>query len=328
MTSAGGIDADVQPLAEGRDRVAREIRRNVAGKLLLNEPLASHTSFRVGGPARLYHYPESVADLATLLKICGESKVPLLVIGFGTNLLVSGGGFDGLVIDLATACRSMKIEGRTVNAAAGVWGNDVVRAAAERGLGGMEKLAGIPGGLGGLLRMNGGAFRTSISDHLVRARAMTFDGKETVMSKDEIGFAYRSAPGFDDKIIISARFELPEGVRSRILDAVEETIRERFRRNVMTLPSAGSVFKNPPDRFAAKLLESVGAKGMHEGGVEVSQHHANFIVNTRGGTAADIVRLIARLRARVQDAHGVTLALELKTLGFGTDDPGRITLDT
>ncbi len=298
------------------ESLADEIRREVAGRVQLDEPLSKHTSWRIGGPAKIYVYPASIQALAALSQLCRARGLPTFTIGFGTNLLVADDGFAGCMIDLAESARTLIVKGDLLRAGGGVWLGEAVRSAAENGLAGMEKLAGIPGGVGGGMSMNAGAFGMAISDHVLELQVVTGDGEIQTLSKSDVGFAYRAAPGLAGKTMFEALFQLPHGRTEDVVKAVEETITERFRRNVMTLPSAGSVFKNPPGGFAAKMIEAVGGKGWSEGGVEVSQHHANFIVNTRGGTAGDIINLIRRIRGLVRSQFGVTLDLEVRRLGF------------
>lgn len=296
--------------------LAFEIGREVEGRCIIDEPLAKHTSWRIGGPARLYVYPASPAALSALIQFCRAKGLPTFTIGYGTNLLVADEGFAGCVMDLVEAARGISVKGNQLRAGGGAWLGEVVRLAAEHGLGGMEKLAGIPGGVGGGLSMNAGAFGMAVSDHLTELDVVTADGEQLTISEADVGFSYRSAPGLVGKSVFEARFQLPPARKEEIIRAVEETITERFRRNVMTLPSAGSVFKNPPGVFAATLIEAVGGKGLGLGGVEVSKLHANFIVNARGGTANDILKLIRRLRRLVRDRFDLTLELEVRTLGF------------
>jgi len=310
LTSRDLTDADLTR------RIERAIRDSISGRILLDEPLARHTSWRVGGPAKFYVYPDSLADLATLSRLCRSLNLATFTIGYGTNLLASDGGFAGCVIDLADGAGEITLEGGTLHAGGGVWLGELVRFASEHRFSGLEKLAGIPGGVGGALQMNAGAFGKSISDHLLEVTGSTPAGDVATLVKDQIGFGYRVAPGLKEVAVFTAQFAFPEGEPTEILRGVEETIAERHRRNVMTLPSAGSVFKNPPGGFAAKMVEAVGAKGMREGGVEVSGLHANFIVNTRGGSAADILNLIRRIRGLVRAKFGALLDLEVRTIGF------------
>lgn len=299
-----------------RDRLNQLLSAHFSGRTFWDEPMSKHTSLRVGGPALVYLYPNHYSDLSTAIQIAQELELQLFIIGYGTNLLVSDEGFPGMVIDLNDCCREITFQGNEVEVGSGVWLGDLVRLSAEKGLSGLEKLAGIPGGVGGALAMNAGAFGSSISQQLIKAKVMDYKGNVFDLSPIQINFGYRSAPGFANLIILKGHFVLNSTSPRQAIEEVEATITERFRRNVMTLPSAGSVFKNPPGHFAAKLIESVGGKGMREGGVEISSLHSNFILNTRGGTAQDIVRLIQRIRQLVWKAYGVNLQLEIKTLGF------------
>jgi UDP-N-acetylmuramate dehydrogenase len=169
---------------------------------------------------------------------------------------------------------------------------------------------------GGGMAMNCGAFGTYISDHLKSLRVMNYSGELNDLAREAIEFGYRTAPGLAGRIVLGAEFELECDKPRQTLRLIGETIAERYRKNVMTLPSAGSTFRNPPGHFAARLLESVGARGMKVGGVEVCSTHTNFIVNTSGGSAADIAALIRKLRELVYKNHQIDLKLELRTLGF------------
>ncbi len=293
-----------------------EVNHEVNGRTLINEPMSGHTSFRIGGNAGLYSYPESVRDVSKLIRICVSKGIQYSIIGYGTNLLVSDRGFDGCIIDLAQACREISLCDNNLFAGAGQWGNDIVRKAAESGLAGLEKLSGIPGGLGGWVKMNCGAFGSSISDHLINVHVMSEDGQVRTYSKTEAKFSYRSSQGLNGKIILGAEFELIPEDEVNLLKIVEDTITERYRRNIMTLPSAGSLFKNPANGYAAKLIESVGGKGRQFGGMEISPSHANFAINSGGGTAGDVINLIRSIRKLVLEKHEIELELELQLLGF------------
>ncbi|MBT7789200.1 MAG: UDP-N-acetylmuramate dehydrogenase [Calditrichaeota bacterium] len=301
------------------NQLVEEMQADIRGRFLINEPMSGHTSFRIGGPALLYAYPGSIEDVSKLIKFCVSKGIQYTIIGYGTNMLVSDMGFDGCVIDLAESCRNIDIDGNRLIAGAGQWGNDIVRKAAENGLGGLEKLSGIPGGLGGWLKMNCGAFGSSISDHLISTNVICNEGKIQTISKHDAKYSYRSSTGLDGKTIFGAEFLLVPEKSEKLLQVVEDTITERYRRNIMTLPSAGSLFKNPPDNYAAKLIESVGGKGMQFGGMEISPSHANFAINTRGGTASDVVDLINTIKMLVQDNHNIELELELQLLGFNDE---------
>ncbi len=296
--------------------LSRQIYSETGCKVLINEPLALRTSFEIGGVAKFYTYPPNIEALQRLVQFCGEKGLELFTIGYGTNLLISDEGFNGCVVDISLCCNEIKIEGNLVKVGGGVWLGDVVQLTANKGLQGLEKLMGIPGGIGGALSMNAGAFRTFISDFLLKVEVIEPNGELKTMTKSDIQFGYRTAPGLHNKIVISANFELNRGNPEQLQRIIEETLTERYRRNVMILPSCGSVFRNPPGHFAAQLIEAVGGKGMREGGVQVSPLHANFIVNINNGTATDVARLIKKIRQKVNEQFGINLELEVRTLGF------------
>ncbi len=329
--------------------IAEDIRSSVEGRCIVHEPLSGHTSFKVGGPAALYVYPAGIESLSSLLQFCRDRSLNTLIIGYGNNLLVSDAGFAGCVIDLTetsashserstetsachserstkTTCHSERseespfnyitVEGERITAGAGVWLNDLVMQTVDNGLTGMEELAGIPGGIGGGMSMNCGAFGRFISDYLTDIKIMELDGEVKTVAGSKIEFGYRTAPGLKDRIVLEASFDLQREKPEIVKRVIAETIAERERRNLMTLPSAGSVFRNPEGYFAAQMLDSVGASGMKSGNVEVSSLHANFIVNSGNGTAADIMNLIRMLKEKVYTKYNIELELELRTIGF------------
>ena len=296
--------------------IAEDIRSTVEGRCIVQESLSRHTSFKVGGPAAWYVYPAGIEALSSLLQFCRDHSLNTLIIGYGNNLLVSDAGFAGCVIDLTETLKEITVEGERITAGAGVWLNDLIMQTADNGLTGMEELAGIPGGVGGGMSMNCGAFGRFISDHLAEVEIMKLDGEVKTVAGSKIEFGYRTAPGLKDWIVLEASFDLHREKPEHVKRVIDETVAERERRNIMTLPSAGSVFRNPEGYFAARLLDSVGAKGMRSGGVEVSSLHANFIVNNGNGTAADIMNLIRTLKEKVYRKYNLELKLELRTIGF------------
>ncbi len=299
------------------EELAQKLRSSAQVRCLVNELLSKHTSYKVGGPASLYVYPTNESALSATLKFCIANSIQVFIIGFGTNLLVSDEGFKGCVIDLKKCCATLEVDDDMLTVGSAVCLNDAVKFAAESGLGGnWDKLAGISGGVGGALVMNAGAFRASISDYLIDIDVMDYDGEMSNLSKNEVGFDYRSASALRNKIVLKARFKLPHRSPDEAIRAMEDTIAERHRRNVMVLPSAGSVFKNPSDHFAAKLIESLGGKGMRVGKVRVSPDHANIIVNDEGGSAGDIAALIIKLKQLVHERHDIELEMEVKAVGF------------
>ncbi|MBM3326864.1 MAG: UDP-N-acetylmuramate dehydrogenase [Calditrichaeota bacterium] len=296
--------------------LAGRISAETGGRIIIDAPLGLRTSLQIGGAAKLLVYPPTVEALGRLVHFCWETGLTLFIIGYGTNLLVSDAGFDGCIVDISQCSQGLKVKKNILTAEGGAWLGDAVQTAANKGLRGLEKLAGIPGGVGGALSMNAGAFGMFISDKLVEVQVVEPDGALKTLTKSDIGFGYRTAPGLAAKIVVSAKFKLSPFSRAEVQREIDETIKERYRRNAMILPSCGSVFKNPPGQYAAKLIEAVGGKGLRQGGVEVSPLHANFIVNIAAGSAGDVVKLIQRLRQRVLEQFGVQLELEVRTLGM------------
>jgi UDP-N-acetylmuramate dehydrogenase len=192
----------------------------------------------------------------------------------------------------------------------------LVRFTAETGYAGLASLAGIPGSIGGWMKMNAGAFRHTISEVTESVDVMSLDGTISTLKKEDINFAYRKSPGLKGKIVTGAKLRLIKGDRDEIMAEAEATIATRYERNVMTLPSAGSIFKNPQGYFAAKLIESLGFKGVKSGNVQVSELHANFIVNSGGGNATDVKNLINTIRGKVKTKYGVELETEVRMLGW------------
>lgn len=282
----------------------------------MDEPLSRHTSFRIGGPADVYFYPKDLEDLAKALSICQEEKIPWCVIGNGTNLLVSDQGFRGLVIDVSQTFRTLHQNGNRVTVGSGVLLSELLSFLLQNGLSGFENLAGIPGQIGGAIRLNAGAFDTEIGDCLSNVSFMDPRGKVHTRSRYEIHMGYRETDLPSPVVILEAQFQFKEGKRKK-MEARQNTILSRRREmQPLSYPSAGSVFKRPPGNFAGRLIEQAGLKGLRKGDAEVSQKHANFIVNLGSATARDVVSLISEIQRRVEEQFGIFLEPELHFLGF------------
>ncbi len=307
-----------QHIESGIDTESR-LKRLVKGNVRANEPLGCHVSLRCGGNAKVFVTVLDAEDLRITLAFCQREQIPVFIIGFGTNLLVNDDGFDGCVISLAEGLQNWRVNEDYIYAEAGIWGADVVKLSAQLGLTGLENLAGIPGSLGGWLKMNAGAFRHTISKCVSRVKIMDSDGLAGWVSVEGVGFAYRSSPGLNNQIILGTELLLAEDRAEDIKRRIDETIAERYKRGVMTLPSAGSIFRNPEKNFAAKMLDKVGCKDLKHGGARVSANHANIIVTERGVRSADVVWLIREMRRRALDSFGVKLEREIKDLGFGEE---------
>ncbi len=299
-------------MKSGYDRVLEGFR----GKVLYGEPLSRHTSYRIGGPADLYLVPEDEGDLRGLLARTSREGFPLFILGNGSNVLVHDAGVKGLVVDVRRATGRIRKDGERIWAGAGVELDLLTAWSVEEGLDGLAELSGIPGTVGGAVRMNAGAFGRTISDFLTEVRALTPDGREVRLSWDEIGFGYRKAEGLEGLVVLSAAFRLQRGDRKALWERRGEVLRRRSERQPLEHPSAGSTFKRPPGDYAGRLIEEAGCKGMRVGDAMVSPKHANFIVNLGKAEASDVWALIRTVRERVWERFGIWLELEVELWGF------------
>jgi UDP-N-acetylmuramate dehydrogenase len=287
------------------------------GHVLVDEPMERYTWMRVGGKADLYLEPADRDDLIALIKRLRASGTPFLMLGRGSNVLVSDAGIRGAVINIETCLSEIRSEGGVVIAEAGVRLTKFVDFCVTRGLSGVEMLAGIPGTIGGAIVMNAGAHGGETADHVLDVDVLRGDAVVRV-AKVQAGFGYRRS-GFGGDIVLSARFSLPKGNAEELARKRRDLILRRNQTQPLELPNLGSMFKNPPGMFAAKLIEECGLKGAQVGRAQVSEKHANFMVNLGGATAADLLELIRKVRATVKERNNVKLELEVKLVGF-TDD--------
>lgn len=281
-----------------------------------HEPMASHTSFAIGGPADILALPRTLEGLRQLLVTAGEHRLPLCVIGNGSNLLVRDGGVRGLVIKIADNLATIRQEGCRLVAQSGASLARLCVIAAEAGLAGLSFAAGIPGTLGGAVWMNAGANDGCIGNLVHLVRAFDLHGAEHHLTPDDLDFGYRhSSLQGRDLVVAEVTLDLCQGEASELHTELCDAVEKRCGKQPLNLPSAGSIFKRPPNDYAGRLIESVGGKGLRVGGAEVSAKHAGFIVNTGGATAADVLALIHLLQERVQASHGIVLEPEVRVLG-------------
>ncbi|MBI3546544.1 MAG: UDP-N-acetylmuramate dehydrogenase [Gammaproteobacteria bacterium] len=288
---------------------------NLRGQLLTQEPMARHTSWRVGGPADRVYLPADVNDLVAFIQ-SRPAKEPLHWVGLGSNLLVRDGGVRGSVIMTSGALNGLSVlRDSVVRAEAGVPSAKVARFCTERGMIGGEFLAGIPGTVGGALAMNAGAFGGETWKIVEAVETLDRQGKQRTRTPTDYQISYRAVTGPQHEWFVAAHFRLRAGDSSHGKTLIKTLLAKRGATQPTQLPNAGSVFKNPPNDHAARLIEASGLKGACEGKTCVSELHANFIVNTGGATAANIERLIARIQATVENLHGVTLETEVRIIG-------------
>jgi UDP-N-acetylmuramate dehydrogenase len=270
--------------------------------------------FRAGGPAEVLFRPADADDLAAFL-YARAPETPVSVIGVGSNLLVRDGGIPGVVVRLPGAFGKIVVDGARVRAGAAALDAAVARAAADVGIGGLEFLRGIPGTIGGALKMNAGCYGREIKDIFVEATAIDGKGNKLTLTAQDMGFVYRKAQVSDDLIFVNALFEGsrddPASVRAR-MDALVE---QRESTQPVKSRTGGSTFKNPPGHKAWELIDKAGCRGLMHGAAQVSEKHCNFLINTGDATAADIEALGEEVRARVREKFGVALEWEIKRVG-------------
>lgn len=300
--------------AHGLDRIG------LKGRLSADQPLSSVTWFRVGGPVELLFQPADTEDLALFLRNLPD-EVPVLPIGLGSNLLVRDGGLDGVVVRLsARGFGAVSVEGNTIRAGAAVPDKRLAEAAAEAGLGGFAFYAGIPGAVGGALRMNAGAHGGETVDVVRELQAVTRKGEIVRLPAAEMGYSYRHSCAPNDMIFTEAVFAGVPRERGEIRAEMEAVNAHREKAQPIREKTGGSTFKNPPGHSAWKLVDEAGCRGLQIGGARMSDMHCNFMINTGEATAEDLERLGETVRARVLATSGIALEWEIKRLGRFADE--------
>lgn len=298
------------------DQLALELSATLRGEVRRSEPMAPHTTFKVGGPADLFLQPVDNADLQHALRLLHAAGVSVYLIGNGSNLVVSDRGIRGAVIRLAPHFDQITRDGNDLIIGAGTRLNKAIRFATDEGLSGLESTLGIPGTLGGALVMNAGTDIGWIGDLVESVVFFTKDGERVEKSSEQLCYRYRhSALQDGNLIVLEARLRLVPGDRDLIHAKMERLGDKRTSRQPIGARTAGSTFKNPRDIAAGKLLDRSGCKGMTVGGAAVSPIHANFIVATNGATASDILTLARRMHRRVRDTFDRDLELEMELIG-------------
>jgi UDP-N-acetylenolpyruvoylglucosamine reductase len=287
-----------------------------APRLLVDEPMSRHTTFRIGGPADYLVLPASAREVAGVLVLARECGLPVTVIGNGSNVLVRDKGIRGLVLKIAATMGRIDHNGTTVKAGAGASLGDVARYAANLGLTGLEFSVGIPGSIGGAIFMNAGAYDGEVGCIVAAVTAVTADGRLKRFTHADIRFGYRdSVFQHNGCIICEVELALQSGDDAAIDKKMHEYTYRREAKQPIEMPSAGSTFKRPPGYFAGTLIEQTGLKGLKIGGAQVSPKHAGFIVNAGGATAADVLNLIKEIQRQVHERFGVKLQPEVRIFG-------------
>jgi UDP-N-acetylmuramate dehydrogenase len=291
-----------------------DIQQFLRGTIDVDVPMAKYTWMKVGGPADFYIEPADKNDVISIVTYFREHNYPWTMLGRGSNILVSDEGIRGAVLNIENSLSDIRRENNVVFAEAGVRLTKFVDFCIHNELAGVEMLAGIPGTIGGAVAMNAGAHGGEIADHLVGVEIIR-NGMVQRIQKDEESFAYRRSR-FSDDVVLGASFQLQHGDKKKLSATRREFILKRNETQPLEYPNLGSMFKNPPNTFAAKLIEQAGLKGKRVGDAQVSEKHANFIINLGNAKAADILKLIDLVQRTVYQNSGLKLELEVKIVGF------------
>jgi UDP-N-acetylmuramate dehydrogenase len=287
----------------------------IKGKVLFDVPMKQFTSMKVGGPADCLFFPKGVDELKKVIRFAGRKKIPLLVLGKGTNLVVRDKGVRGWVINLTQGMKKIEIDGEIVEAEAGLALQRLVQFSIQKGLTGLEPFSGIPGTVGGGLAMNAGAWGAELKDVLLSVTLMKEGGEIVERSRSRLRFSYRGLVIPPSWIILKGRFQLKKGKKEEILERVKSYSEMRKRKQPLDYPSAGSIFKNPEEGPAGKWIEESGLKGFRMGQAMVSERHANFIINLGKAKAEEVIRLMEFVEKKVYEEKGISLEREVKVVG-------------
>ncbi|MCI8949051.1 MAG: UDP-N-acetylmuramate dehydrogenase [Lachnospiraceae bacterium] len=288
------------------------------------ELMSAHTTFRIGGPAKIFVSPGSKEELKAVVALCRRKGIPWFILGNGSNLLVSDQGYEGVVIEIGKSLGSICIKGSLLEAGAGALLSQTANKALEEGLTGLEFAAGIPGTVGGAAVMNAGAYGCEMKDVLTGVRVLTGDGTIKEVAAGSLELGYRTSSILKNGwIVLGAQFSLEKGEPEKIRARIEELAKLRRLKQPLEYPSAGSTFKRPEGFFAGKLIQDAGLKGFQVGGAQVSEKHSGFVINRDHATARDVITLCCQVSERVKEQFGVELELEIKCLGDMKRQEGR-----
>ena len=285
-------------------------------RVLFDEPMSQHTTFRIGGPADVLAMPENYEQIREVLRLCREEKLPFFVLGNGSNLLVSDSGYRGVIIQMDRNMEEIRVEGEEIHACAGALLSSVAVAARNASLTGFEFAGGIPGTIGGAAVMNAGAYGGELKDVLKEVTVMTREGELLTIPVDKLEMGYRTSiiktSGY---LVLEAVISLKKGDEEKIRAVMKDLSERRTEKQPLDYPSAGSTFKRPEGYFAGKLIMDSGLRGYRAGGAQVSEKHCGFVINAGGATAEDVRTLMEHVIEVVREKYGVTLEPEVKFLG-------------
>ena len=302
------------------ETVMNEINNKTASLCLMNESLKKHTTYGIGGPADLMIFPKSKQDLIKVIEIINENKIQLTILGSGSNVLVSDNGIRGAVISLKNSLKKIEVDDNILYAECGTMLGKIVKHAVKNNLIGLENLNGVPGTLGGALIMNAGAWGGEISENLVHVEIMNSKNEIQKIQKKDLNFSYRQSSFNKDDILLSAKFNLKKADKDIIKENFIEAQSGRKKSQPLNKRSAGSLFKNPKNNSAGKLLDEAGLKGFSIGDAKISEKHANFFINDGDASSRDMLMLIKKAHKEVKDKFNVNLSLEVKLMGFNEEE--------
>ncbi len=285
-------------------------------RVLIDEPMKKHTTFRVGGNADYFVMPRTIREVQQVVALCKNENLPYYILGNGSNLLVGDKGYRGVIIQIYKEMNEITVEGECIRAQAGALLSKVGSVALEAELAGFEFAAGIPGAVGGAVVMNAGAYGGEMKDILASATVLTEDGRILTLKNEELELGYRTSIVVKKNyIVLEAVYHLQRGKKAEIRAKMDELKIQRVTKQPLEYASAGSTFKRPEGYFAGKLIQDAGLRGFQVGGAQVSEKHCGFVINKGDATAADIVELMRQVSEKVYQEFGVTLEPEVKRLG-------------
>lgn len=298
-------------------KIYNELKNIVSeDRVKVDEPMRSHTTFRVGGPAAFFVTPQTNEEVKEIVACCKAQKVPYYIVGNGSNLLVSDQGYDGVIIQIFKEMNQITLEGTVIRAQAGALLSAVANRALDAELTGFEFAAGIPGTLGGACVMNAGAYGGEMKDVLETVTVLTEEGDILTLKKEELELGYRtSVIAKKNYIVLEAVIRLEQGEKAEIKGYMDELREKRITKQPLEYPSAGSTFKRPEGYFAGKLIQDANLRGFQVGGAQVSEKHCGFVINKDHATASDVAELMRQVSEKVEAEFGVKLEPEVKRLG-------------
>ena len=295
--------------------IASQLAAITDGDVELDVPLAPLSSYKIGGSTSVWVAPATEQAVGRVLELIYQKRLPLFVLGRGSNILISDKGWNGVTLYLGENLSALTFDGPEASVLAGTLLIDLIQAAIQKGLAGLEQLSGIPGGIGGALRMNAGAFGQEIEHATLTVNGFRYDGSPFQAARKDINFEYRHVPQLADVVITSAVFGLEKSDRHVLSARMKDILSLRAKKQPLKYPSCGSVFKRPAGYYAGALIEEAGLKGERIGGAMISPKHAGFILNVDHASAADVYALINLVENKIYDRFGVRLEREVRLIG-------------